>query len=261
MARPEASLLTTADRAVVDHVSATVEHLLGPSLVGIYLCGSAADGGLHRDSDVDLLVMARDPLTDDERRALLTDLLRVSGRRATHGPARPVELTVLLLEDVMPWRYPPRLELHYGEWLRDAVLAGDPLRPLVEPDVAVLLTQARACARPLAGPPAQEVLPLVPPGDLRRAIVDSLPPLLTTLRGDERNVLLTLARMCVTLETGAIVPKDVAAARVLLRLQGPLRELLAEARAGYRGELDDDWTGRDAEVDRLARQLAATIHH
>ncbi|MDQ0373940.1 aminoglycoside adenylyltransferase domain-containing protein [Cellulomonas humilata] len=52
-------------------------------------------------------------------------------------------------------------------------------------------------------------MPAAPVADLRRSIDDSLEPLLDGLVGDERNVVLTLARMVVTLETGAIVSKDV----------------------------------------------------
>lgn len=69
---------------------------------------------------------------------------------------------------------------------------------------------------------------------------DSIPALLSSIRGDERNVLLTLARIIVTLRTGEIVAKDEAAARVAPHLPASHRALLELARAGYRGEAVDD---------------------
>ncbi len=72
--------------------------------------------------------------------------------------------------------------------------------------------------------------------------MDSLDPLLDDLVGDERNVLLTLARMIVTLESGEIVSKDEAVRRVLPTVDDHSRAVLAYAAAGYLGEVDDDWT-------------------
>lgn len=59
---------------------------------------------------------------------------------------------------------------------------------------------------------------LVPPEDLGRAAVASVPRFLANLASDTRIVLLTLARIWVTLTTGAVVPKDAAADWVLERL-------------------------------------------
>src|SRR5690606_34256793 len=105
--------------------------------------------------------------------------------------------------------YPPRSEFIYGEWLRDAFEAGEVPKPTRDPELTVLIAQARQEAKPLIGPEAAELLPIVPPALLYRAIGDALPALLDNLAGDERNVLLTLTRMWRTLSTGEIVPKDV----------------------------------------------------
>jgi len=73
-------------------------------------------------------------------------------------------------------------------------------------DVAILLTAARSASEPLRGPALDQLSDSVPMPDVRRAIRDSLEPLLGDLVGDERNVLLTLARMVVTLEETAVQP-------------------------------------------------------
>src|SRR5699024_7200444 len=112
-----------------------------------------------------------------------------------------------------PWRYPPTCDYQFGEWLRAELSAGALPRPHESPDLAIVLCGARTAGRALRGPDLTSVLDPVPARDLRRAVIDSLPALLADLDGDERNVVLTLARMVVTLDTGRIVSKGEATRR------------------------------------------------
>jgi streptomycin 3"-adenylyltransferase len=145
-----------------------------------------------------------------------------------------LEVTVVALDDVSPWRYPPRWELQYGEWLREEFLAGElEPWPSVNPDLAVLIAMVLAAGRPLTGPPAAELLDPVPRDDLVRAMVDELPHLLGDLETDTRNVLLTLARIWTTLATTEILSKDAAADWALRRLPAEHRQVLERAQALY----------------------------
>jgi predicted nucleotidyltransferase len=225
-------------------------------VLGLYLYGSSVQGGLRPDSDVDLLLVTRRSLTALERTGVLELMLAHSGRRATLGPARPLELTSLVVDDVVPWRYPPVRDLQYGEWLRDSFTDGRLPRRETDPDLAVLLTTARERAQGLTGPPADELLEAVPPDDLRRALHDVVPGLVAALVGDERNVLLTLARVVVTLETGRIVAKDEAARAVLPLLGEPARTVLTLAYRGYLGEVVDDWSVLQPGAGAIAALLA-----
>ena len=179
--------------------------LVSGSHLATYLYGSAVDGGLAPDSDLDLLVVTDRPLSPKIKRRLVDGFLPISGR-ATRPPSwRPLEVTVVAQPEVRPWRYPPRIELQYGEWMRDEFLSGqlEPWRT-PNPDLAVLITMVRASGRPLNGPPASELLDPVPRLDLEQAMRDELPSLLEDVDSDTRNVLLTLARMWSTLATGSI---------------------------------------------------------
>jgi streptomycin 3"-adenylyltransferase len=237
---------------VVEHLAATRP----AGLVGVWLHGSATADELRPDSDVDLLLVTTRSLQEGERRDLVDVLLQWSGRRATRGPGRPLEVVSVVRRDVVPWRYPPTCDLLYGEWLRDEVAVALP-RAEPSPDLAVLLAAARGTAVPLVGPDLADVVPAVPPDDLRRAVLDALPDLLADLVGDERNVLLTLARMVVTLRTGLIVAKDLAAEDVASTTSGPTSEALGLAAAAYRGEADDEWG--DVPVEQVAADLAALV--
>lgn len=217
----------------VDQVGTVVELVgdtLGPKLVGVYLHGSSVLGGLRPASDVDLLVVSRRGMDDRERRLLLDGLLAASG---FEGGLRPVELTVVVHSEIRPWRFPPTGDFLYGEWLRDTFRAGALPRPEPMPDLALLVTMARAGDRPLAGPPPSRVLDPVPHADLVRASVAGIPGLLDDLDGDTRNVVLTLARVWTTLATGEIRSKDAAADWALAHLPPEHRPVLEHARTLY----------------------------
>jgi predicted nucleotidyltransferase len=233
-----------------DEIVAAARAVLGDALLGAYLHGSAVLGGLAPGSDVDVLVVSSRRLAQEEKRRLFESLIAI-----TRQP-RTVELTVVVQDDVRPWRYPPRLDFQYGEWLRLQFVAGveEPWED-VDPDLATLLTIVLRCGETLAGPPPSELLDPVPHEDLVRALTETLS--FTPTGDDVRNGLLTLARIWTTLATGEIVRKDVAAAWVLERADLPL---LARARdlylAGERGEWDAEEAQRTAEVLLRGIQLA-----
>ena len=228
--------------AQCDRVVAVVREMLREAVVGIYLHGSATLGGLRPTSDLDILVLISRRMTPDERRGLIQQLLPISGRGDPTGRSRSVGLEVVVQADVRPWRYPPRLELQYGDWWRSEFERGDfaPWRS-PNPDLALLLEMVLQANHPLHGPRPSEVLDPIPQADVRHAMVDGIPALLADLDGDERNVVLTFARIWTTLATGVIRSKDAAADWALPLLPLEHRAVLALARAIYLGEAPEAW--------------------
>lgn len=246
--------------AQLDDIGAIVRDVLGTDAIGAYLHGSAVLGELRPLSDTDVLVVSRRGMTADERRLLVDRLLDISGSRARCGAARPVELTVVVQSEVRPWRYPPRSEFQYGEWLRDEYERGDlPLQSTPSPDLAPLLAMVLLGNRPLFGPRPAEILDPVPQADLIRAIVASMPSLLEDLESDTRNVVLTLARIWATAATGTIRSKDVAADWVLPRLPEEHRAVLARARAIYLGEERERWDDLQPRIRPFAEFVVHQI--
>ena len=90
-------------------------------------------------------------------------------------------------------------------------------------------------------------------------MVDGIPSLLADLDGDEANVLLTLARIWVTLETSEIVSKDAAADWALVRLPEADRASLEQARAVYLGTTPDSWGDLASRVAADAEVLVEAI--
>jgi aminoglycoside 9-adenylyltransferase len=244
---------------VVDRVVELCDRLDPGRVAGLYLCGSSTTGGLRHDSDVDLLLVTHDSLVRQERRQLTDLLLRYSGRRATRVPGRPVELTSVVHSSVLPWSYPPACDYQYGEWLRDDFNDGQVPQPHTDPDLAIVLASALATGEALRGPHPDDLIDAVPTADVRRAIHDCLPTLLGNLSADERNVLLTLARMIVTLESGEIVSKADAARRVSAQVAISHAAVLDLARRGYLGETVDDWSQLGEQARATADLLATRI--
>ncbi|MFE7558380.1 aminoglycoside adenylyltransferase family protein [Kitasatospora sp. NPDC057500] len=214
----------------LDRTVGLVRGVLSSDLLGTYLHGSAVLGGLRAASDLDVLAVTRQSLDDRGRRALTEGLLEISGLSPT---VRPVELTVVVQSEVRPWRFPPRGDFLFGEWLRGELQDGGPPQPGPMPDLALALTMVLSGDHPLTGPPPGRLLDPVPHADLVRASVLGIPELLDDLPGDTRNVLLTLARIWTTLATGEVEPKDAAADWALAHLPPEHRPVLEHARYLY----------------------------
>ncbi len=214
---------------------------LAPTLLAVHLYGSALDGGLKPFSDIDLLVTLAAAPDEAVRRAVMRDLLEVSAPPGQSRALRALEVTVVVRDGIVPWRYPARRELQFGEWLREDILAGVFEPAIIDPDLAILLTKARQHSIALVGPAASEMFDPVPADDLSRVLADTLklwnsPP---DWANDERNVVLTLARIWYSAATGKIVPKDVAADWAMARLPAAHRPVLLEARQAYLGQGED----------------------
>ena len=235
----------------LDRAVALVQDVLGDELAGLYLFGSAVLGGLTPTSDLDLLAVSRRPTTPGERHELVERLLALSMK------PRFLELTVVVQSDVRPWRYPPRMDLQYGDWLRDDLERGEIPPPAPNPDLAALITMTLLGGRPLVGPPPAEVFEHVPHEDLLRAGADELDGILADLDHDTRNMLLTLARIWCTAETGEIRSKDGAADWALPHLPLEHRPVLERARDGYRS--GDYGTWDDLDVRACGEHIAGEI--
>ncbi|NSX14410.1 AadA family aminoglycoside 3''-O-nucleotidyltransferase [Cupriavidus taiwanensis] len=240
---------------------AVIERHLAGTLLSVHLFGSALDGGLRPRSDIDLLVTTRAIPGDAVRQALLRELLEVSAPPGNGGPWRPLEITVVARGEVVPWRYPATRELQFGEWLRQDIRAGVFEARMPDHDLAILLSQVRQHSTALLGPPATTCFEPVPWQDFIAALTDTVAQWQTDSdwAGDERNVVLAMARIWYSAATGRIAPKDVAAAWVLERLPATHRPLLAAARASYLSGGPDDPVLRSPATAAFMRYAAGVV--
>ena len=240
--------------------TAALRSVLGDALLAVYLHGSAVSGRLQPQSDIDLLAIVDRAMTHTQRHDLIKVLLRISACHPAvpEGP-RCIDVIVFVLSDLSEIDFPARAEFAYGEWLRDEFEAGGMPTPTRDPEYTLVLAQAHQEAVCLIGRCASELLPEISPRHRRQAMADGLPALLRALRGDERNVLLTLARMWRTASTGEFVTKDAAAAWAIPQMPDQHATTLDYARRAYLGEIVDDWRTRWDDARRLAEHLRVRV--
>jgi predicted nucleotidyltransferase len=239
----------------IEHVLAAVRDVLGEDVVGAYLFGSAVLGGLRPRSDLDVMVVSRRRMTRREKQRLVNHLLTVSRR------PRPIDVTILVEDEIRPWRYPPRMDFQYGDWWRSEFERGDvePWPSPTNPDLASLVRMVLLADTSLLGPPAAEIFDPVPRHDYVDALVSGIDQLLRDIESDTRNVVLTLARIWNGIETDEVRSKDAAADWALPRLPPQLRPVLARARGIYLGDEEENWDDLQAQTRANAEHVVGAI--
>ena len=219
-----------------------VKEIFGKDLLGVYLYGSSTLGGLQKYRDIDLFVVANRATTHKEKAKIVTSLLNISGiyMKCTK---LPIEMTVVEKSKINPWRYPPKFDFQYGEWLRQEFEHGniEPWSTNEMPDLALLITQILLTSNTLMGDNPQQLLCKVPYNDFMVGMIDGCLNLMSDLDSDVRNVLLTFARIWSTVETDTIRSKVSAADWVINNLPVKYRTVMKRAQAIYNGEEKEYW--------------------
>jgi predicted nucleotidyltransferase len=256
----------TVAAAQTKQVLRLVREVLGRDVLGAYEHGSAVLGGVQPTSDIDILVITGRLATLAEKRRLVDGLMVISAPFPPPGRERCVEVTVVAQPQVRPWRYPPSIDLQYGEWLRKRFEHEDsrPLQATVNADLTTLLTIVLLGDQPLFGPSPGALLDPVLMKDCIRAMVSDIDVFMDEFEGDTRNLLLRLARIWQTVVTGTIDRKDRAAAWARERLPPDYQQLMERARAMYLGGQPDngtDWpsearAGADYMISQIRREVS-----
>ncbi len=233
--------ITAPIQAQVERYVADVRVMLGDELVGIYLHGSLAMGCFNpAQSDLDLLVVTRAPMSLTTKRDIAGHLLRVSRQPA------PIEISFLALTMLTPWRHPLPFDFHYSEMWRDACirdLAGEGwrtwnARDQRDPDLAAHITVVRQRGIALYGLPAADVFPPVPEEDYIAAIIDDVTEALDRIYADPVYAILNACRTLAFLQTRRVLSKDEGGQWALEHLPPALRPLIEMALMHYRGAAD-----------------------
>lgn len=215
---------------------------LGDDLLGIYLYGSSVMGGLQRYSDLDFFVVSGRATTPQTKETLSKALLHISGTYRSREK-RSIDVLIVEKSEINPWQYPPKFDYHYGDWMRKDFESGnfEPWKTTTMPSIALLITQVLLSSKTLLGSAPEQILPPVPYADFIAATIKEMDTLKEDIETDERNVLLTFARIWLTVETDTIGSKQQAATWAIQRLPDAYKPLMQRAFNSTVGTEPDEW--------------------
>lgn len=110
-------------------------------------------------------------------------------------------------------------------------------------------------------PAIDKLIAPIPFEEIRRAIRGALPNVLSSYKGDERNVLLTLSRMWYTLDAGKFASKDQATLWAEGKVPAEHASLLRLARDAYLGNRSDRWDDQEDNVLCLLAFMRRAVMH
>lgn len=229
------------------------------SLIAVYLHGSSVSTGLKPTSDLDILVVLNKAINKEIRQQIVHHLMDISGLypRDPKG-RRPLEVAFFLMQELENLSYPAPCELIYGEWLRDDFERGQFDGKISDPEFTLMLAQAQQDSMSLWQIETYS-LPVIAIQQVRQAILDALPNLLSSIAGDERNVILTLARMWYTMRTGLFTSKDQAASWAIDILPAKITPILINAKESYLSGLSINWQKKQTELSQFIDYMELCI--
>lgn len=204
--------LSITDQKQLNEVIKIIKDEIGESLIGLYLYGSATQEGLKINSDIDMLSVTSKSISQRKKSILAKKIMKIFRKINDSNDLRYVELTNVVINDIIPWKHPVYQDFIYGEWLRSEYQKGDFGKREKNPDVTILLYQVKQKGISLLSNKFE--LPSIPFQDVKLAMREMVPIISGEIIGDESNSILTLCRILYTLESKEIVSKDIAATKV-----------------------------------------------
>lgn len=227
-------MLTPQTERLIEGFTEETKEILRDNLVGVYLHGSAVMGCFNPEkSDVDLIVVVERPLSGPVKRAYMDMAVRYNAL----GPAKGIEMSVVLRRVCRPFVYPTPFELHFS--------AGHLARYLEDPDayiremngedkdLAAHFTIINNRGKCLYGAPIREVFAEVPGSDYLASIrydIENAPEEITKY---PMYLTMNLARVLAYREEGLVLSKKEGGEWALGRLPAEFLPLIADAMREY----------------------------
>ena len=182
--------------------------ILKDNLVGVYLHGSLAMGCFNpKRSDIDLIIVVNEPLSAPIKR----EYLEMVVEHDANGPAKGIEMSIVLENVCKPFVYPTPFELHFSkghlDWYKE-----DPdeyIREMngTDKDLAAHFTIINKRGKCLYGPSIKEVFGEVPSSDYMDSIWYDVENAKKEITKYPMYLTLNLARVLAYKEEGLVLSK------------------------------------------------------
>jgi len=245
---------------ILNLLFSNVKGVLQDQFVGIYLFGSLANGDFDQHSDIDVLFVTKNEMSNDifsSLQAMHARLSNVDSPWATQLEVSYIPQKALRRFDTADKLHPhldrgSRESLHWMAHESDWIIQRHILR-----ERGIILE----------GPAPQSLIDPISATDLQKAVVDVLPfwagpiledPLQIGSRGYQSFVVLSLCRMLYTLQCGTIISKRAAADWAQDALSKQWTPLIARAWLGRQNAASD---ARPEDVDRTLNLIRYTMEY
>lgn len=243
---------------ILDLLFTDVKEILKDQLVGMYLHGSLANGGFDSGSDIDVIFVTKEDISEESFSALRAMHMNIARLESPWAMQLEVAyIPVDALRQIDPTNIlHPHIDRGNGEVLHW-------LRP--ESDWSILRHILRERGIVISGPDPKTLIDPVHPDDMRQAVVDGLPlwlpPILEnpseiSKRGYQSFFVLSLCRMLYTLKHGEILSKQAAAEWAKANLDGRWSPLIDRARVG---RLNPDLDADPQDINETLEMMRYTI--
>ena len=243
---------------ILDRVSASYQNILADNLVGIYVHGSIAFGCFHpKKSDIDYIVVIRDPLSQETKRSLMDATVEINASTLSKG----LEMSVVLGQYCMEFEYPTPFELHFSNaqmtWYLQAPDDYCVRMNGKDKDLAAHFTIIRHNGIVLYGEPVSDVFGEVPAAFYLDSIRSDVRNAGSCICEDPVYVVLNLCRVAAYVRQGMILSKKQGGEWGREHLPREFEPVLSRALKSYQtGE--DMCIGKD-EADRFCEYMLNTL--
>ena len=221
---------------ILQKIKESYQDILQQKLVGIYVHGSIAFQCFNWDkSDIDFLVVISEPLTQEEKEALITVLLELDA----YCPPKGLEMSVVPEEACKPFQYPTPFELHFSNSHKEKYLAdlSEYCRHMngTDKDLAAHFTVICAVGEVLCGKSVTEVFGEVPRSDYIDSIKFDVEDAAEGIHDNPVYYVLNLCRVLAYLEDSKVLSKKQGGEWGIHKLPKEYRFLIERALACYGG--------------------------
>lgn len=194
--------------SLLAEIRSAYEQILGKHLIGIYVHGSLAmDCYRPQVSDIDFIVVVDQRPGLDVKKALMEVLLRLEPQ----GPAKGLEMSVVLRSALNPFVYPTPFELHYSQShtarARQNLMEYCETMHGTDPDLAAHFTVIRHRGKVLCGQPIEAVFGVVPAECYLASLRYDVENALHDIHDHPVYIILNLCRIAAYLREKAILSK------------------------------------------------------
>ena len=212
----------------------STKDILGENLVGVYLHGSLAMGCFNpQRSDIDLIIVVNKSLSDSTKREYMEMVVEHNAQ----GPAKGIEMSVVLRSVCKPFIYPTPYELHFStghlDWWKEN--PDEYIRELKgkDKDLAAHFTIINNRGKCLYGLPIKEVFGEVPASNYMDSIWYDVEHAKKEIKYFPMYLILNLARVLAFKENGLVLSKKEGAEWALNKLPSEYHKLIQDALLDY----------------------------